>query len=150
MLNNLDTLFFQNRASSLFYIGNRLTCCKNHKKLIAGSMRTFLTDWRTDGGKFRRPKCWSKNYASCQITWGGEVNLSTLQHFLKFVLKIIIFNASFYGLLLFISWAPSLKVSTKMDKNLRKYGNVVGGNWNMMCGVWTVCIVLMSSKIYRK
>ena len=55
MLNNLDThFFFQNRASSLFYIYNRLTCCKKSEKTNGGKDDNFfdgLTDWLTDEGK---------------------------------------------------------------------------------------------------
>ena len=67
MLNNLDTFFFSNRASSLFYIWYRLTCCKKSEKTNGGKYDNFcdrqtdgLTDRQTDGGKFKGPKCWSK------------------------------------------------------------------------------------------
>ena len=50
-LNNLDThFFFENRASSLFYIWNRLTCCKKSEKTDGGKYENFcLTDRQTDG-----------------------------------------------------------------------------------------------------
>ena len=48
MLNNLDThFFFKNRASSLFYIWNRLTSCKKAKKSYGGKYENFAS--RTDG-----------------------------------------------------------------------------------------------------
>ena len=40
--------FGENRALSLFYTWNRLTFCKKSEKLMAGSMRTFVTYRRTD------------------------------------------------------------------------------------------------------
>ena len=50
MVNNLDThFFFKNRASSLFYIWNRLTCCKKSEKTNGGKYENFcLTDGQTD------------------------------------------------------------------------------------------------------
>ena len=49
MLNNLDThFFFKNRASSLFYIWNRLTCCKKSEKTNGGKYENFC-DGQTDG-----------------------------------------------------------------------------------------------------
>ena len=70
-LNNLDThFFFKNRASSLFYIWNRLTCCKKSEKSNDGKYENFChrqTDRQTDGAGFIGPAGWlggSKNHDS--------------------------------------------------------------------------------------
>ena len=44
--------FGENRASSLFYIYNRLTCCKKSEKSNDGKYDNFC-DGRTDGQKDR-------------------------------------------------------------------------------------------------
>ena len=71
MLNNLDThFFFKNRASSLFYIWNRLTCCKKSEKTNGGKYENFCdgrTDRLTDGGYFKGPKCWSNKRSSTEV-----------------------------------------------------------------------------------
>ena len=62
--------FGENRASSLFYIYNRLTCCKKSEKSNDGKYENFgmtdrqtdrQTDGQTDGGGFIGPVGGSKN-----------------------------------------------------------------------------------------
>ena len=54
MLNNLDThFFFKNRASSLLFTCNRLTCCKKAKKSYGRKYENFCCGG-TDGGTDRR------------------------------------------------------------------------------------------------
>ena len=57
-------VFGGNRASSLFYTWNRLTCCKKSEKSNDGKYENFWDREREredgeDGGNFKGPKCWS-------------------------------------------------------------------------------------------
>ena len=59
--------FGENRASSLFYTWNRLTCCKKSEKSNDRKYDNFCDGGRErtegeDGRDFKGPKCWSNNF----------------------------------------------------------------------------------------
>ena len=58
--------FGENRASSLFYIYKRLTCCKKSEKSNDGKYENFplLTDRLTDGAEYIGPVGGSKKVTS--------------------------------------------------------------------------------------
>ena len=62
--------FGENRASSLFYTWNRLTCCKKAKKSYGGKYENFChgqTDWQTEGPGYIGPEGGSKKPVFLQI-----------------------------------------------------------------------------------
>ena len=61
---NFFGVFGENRASSLFYTWNRLTCCKKSEKSNDGKYENFChgqTDGQTDGPGYIGPEGGSKN-----------------------------------------------------------------------------------------
>ena len=86
--------FGENRASSLFYTYNRLTCCKKSEKSNDGKYENFChrgERGERDGSNFKGPKCWSNNLSfyinthiylgetSCRRAFDIVVRRSTLR-----------------------------------------------------------------------
>ena len=84
LIKKILRFFFKNRASSLFYTWNRLTCCKKSEKSNDRKYENFchgrtdwLTDWLTDGTGFIRT-CLEDDAKKSNFGW-NSMNLKELE-----------------------------------------------------------------------